>query len=105
TREVFMQSSAHGSLELGVIGNCTLAALVDRRACINWCCFPHFDGNPGFCSLLSPTAEGGDWAFELEDFDHAEQQYLDNTAVLVTRLTDTHGGCVEITDFAPRYPR
>lgn len=92
-------------LDLGVIGNCTLAALVDRQARINWCCFPHFDSDPGFCALLEPRNEGGDWSFELEDFDHAEQHYLDNTAILVTRLHDRHGGCVEITDFAPRYPR
>ncbi len=91
------------NLELGVIGNCTLAALVDRQACINWCCFPHFDGDPGFCSLLEPRNGGGDWSFELEGFDHAEQHYEGNTAILVTRLHDRHGGCVEITDFAPRY--
>ncbi len=98
-----MPDSARHSLELGVIGNCTLAALVDPQARINWCCFPHFDGDPGFCALLEPRREGGDWAFELDDFDHAEQHYLDNTAILVTRLHDRHGGCVEITDFAPRY--
>ncbi|HET7662574.1 MAG TPA: glycoside hydrolase family 15 protein [Rhodanobacteraceae bacterium] len=98
-----MPDSAINRLELGVIGNCTLAALVDQQARINWCGFPHFDGDPGFCSLLEPHLEGGDWSFELEDFDRSEQHYLANTAILVTRLYDRHGSCVEITDFAPRY--
>lgn len=98
-----MPDPARNRLELGVIGNCSLAALMDRQARINWCCFPHFDGDPGFCALLEPRNEGGDWSFELEDFDHSEQYYLGNTAILITRLHDRHGGCVEITDFAPRY--
>ncbi len=91
------------SLELGAVGNGTLAALIDRHGAIRWCCFPHFDGDPAFCALLEPAIGGGDWSFELEDFDHAEQDYLTNTAILVTRLYDRHGACVEITDFAPRY--
>src|SRR5699024_4692593 len=101
--ETCMGDSDRNRLELGVIGNCTLAALVDPQASITWCCFPHFDGDPAFCSLLEPRREGGDWSFELEDFDRAEQTYLNHPAILVTRLYDCHGGCVEITDFAPRY--
>ena len=91
------------SLELGVIGNGSIAALVDQRARIVWCCLPRFDADASFCALLSPQLDGGDWAIELEDFDHAEQNYLPNTAVLVTRLFDRHGGTVEIVDFAPRH--
>lgn len=91
------------SLELGVIGNGSVAALIDPQARIVWCCLPRFDADASFCSLLSPTSSGGDWAIELEDLDHTEQFYLDNTAVLVTRLFDTQGGAIEITDFSPRY--
>lgn len=91
------------SLGLGVTGNGSVAALIDRHARIVWCCLPRFDADASFCSLLSPAAGGGEWAIELEDFDHAEQFYLTNTAVLVTRLFDQHGGAIEITDFAPRY--
>lgn len=91
------------SLELGVIGNGSVAALIDPQARIVWCCLPRFDADASFCSLLSPTSGGGDWAIELEYLDHTEQFYLDNTAVLVTRLFDTQGGAIEITDFSPRY--
>jgi hypothetical protein len=86
-----------------VIGNGSIAALIDPHGSIVWGCLPRFDADASFCALLSPKIEGGDWAIELEDFEHAEQFYLDNTAVLVTRLFDTHGGAIEITDFAPRH--
>jgi GH15 family glucan-1,4-alpha-glucosidase len=99
----FPKEARHASLELGVIGNGSVAALIDPHARIVWCCLPRFDADASFCSLLSPATEGGDWTIELEDFDHVEQFYLANTAVLVTRLFDHHGGAIEITDFAPRH--
>ncbi len=92
------------SLDLGIIGNGSIAALVDPRGRIVWGCVPAFDGDPTFCALLSPHLhDGGDYAIELEDFVSAEQHYLTNTAVLRTVLRDAHGGAVEITDFAPRW--
>lgn len=91
------------SLELGVIGNGSIAALIDQRARVVWCCLPRFDADASFCSLMSPTTEGGDWAIELEDFERSEQHYLPNTAVLVTRMFDRHGGEIEVIDFAPRH--
>ena len=39
-------------LNLAVIGNSIVAALVDRRARIVWYCLPRFDGDPVFSSLL-----------------------------------------------------
>jgi GH15 family glucan-1,4-alpha-glucosidase len=91
------------NLDLGLVGNGSFGALVDGRARIVWGCLPAFDGDPAFCALLQPKNEGGDWAIELEDFDHAEQRYLHNTAVLRTVLRDRHGGAVEVTNFAPRW--
>jgi len=91
------------SLELGVIGNGSVAALIDGRGRIVWCCLPRFDGDASFCALLSPQCEGGDWSIELEDIDRAEQHYMPNTAVLVTRLYDHHGSGVEIVDYMPRF--
>jgi GH15 family glucan-1,4-alpha-glucosidase len=97
------EDTTTASLELGVIGNGSVAALIDDRARIVWCCLPRFDADASFCALLSPLIEGGDWAIELEEFERAEQHYLPNTAVLVTRLFDCHGGAIEIVDFAPRH--
>ncbi|HEY4554862.1 MAG TPA: glycoside hydrolase family 15 protein, partial [Lysobacter sp.] len=92
------------SLDLGVIGNGTVAALIDGAGRFVWGCVPAFDGDPTFCALLSPRNQmGGDWAIELEHQVASEQFYLANTAVLRTILRDGHGGVVEITDFAPRW--
>ncbi len=91
------------NLDLALIGNCTVGALIDAQATINWACFPRFDGDPIFCSLLRNSADYGYFAVDLADFERAEQHYLDNTAILITRLYDRHGGCLEVTDFAPRF--
>jgi len=93
----------NASLELGVIGNGSIAAMIDAQARIVWCCLPRFDADATFCALLSPHSGGGDWTIELQDFDHAEQHYIPNTAILVTRLFDSQGGAIEITDLAPRH--
>ena len=95
--------SRGNSLDLGLVGNGSIAALVDAQARVSWCCIPAFDGDPAFCSLLSPKAGGGDYAVELEDFESATQEYVKNTALLRTVLRDRHGGAVEIIDFAPRW--
>jgi len=91
------------NLDMALIGNCTIGALVDGRANITWGCFPRFDGDPVFCSLLKDTDDFGFFAIELADCERTEQHYLENTAILVTQLYDSHGGAIEITDFAPRF--
>ncbi len=91
-------------LDLGVVGNGSFGALVDKRARVVWSCLPTFDGDPTFCALLGPNQQtGGDFAIELEDFASSEQEYLTNTAILRTVLRDVHGGELEILDFAPRW--
>ena len=92
------------SLHLGVIGNCTIGALVDSRARIVWSCLPRFDGYPVFCSLLGGAdGESGSWAIEIEDLAETRQRYEPNTAVLVTELWDRHGQGLQVVDFAPRF--
>ena len=91
------------SLDLGIVGNCTISALIDRQGTIVWSCFPRFDGDPLFCRLLDNDNERGFYGVELDDLVEVEQRYLENTAVLVTRLIDRGGDGVEITDFAPRF--
>jgi len=98
-----MTAHAQASLDLGLVGNGSIAALIDANARVVWGCVPAFDGDPAFCALLSPKREGGDFAVELEGFVRSEQHYLDNTAILRTVLHDANGGAVEITDFAPRW--
>ncbi|MBR0551364.1 glycoside hydrolase family 15 protein [Stakelama marina] len=98
------------SLDLYPIGNCQVSALIDRQARLVWGCVPRFDGDPVFSSLLNghdPAAEdaGGLWAIDLEDCVKVEQEYIRNTPVLVSTLTDHHGNAVELIDFCPRFKR
>ena len=92
------------NLDLGVVGNGSVGALVDARGRVVWCCLPAFDGDPTFCSLLSPSAhDGGFFDVALDAESARSQRYLDNTPVLATRLESSDGSAIEITDFAPRY--
>ena len=93
-------------LELALIGNGRIGALVDANASIVWGCFPRFDGDPVFCALLdtaAPSEARGIWSIELVESAEITQSYADNTAVLVTRMIDRSGGVVEISDCAPRF--
>jgi len=99
-------SRTQPNLDLGVIGNCQLAALIDDRGRIVWACLPGPDGDPVFSALLS--AEGGAagrgvFAVDLTDAVSGEQRYVHNTAILETTLHDVRGGTVRVTDFCPRF--
>jgi len=92
------------TLDLGLIGNCSISALVDPCGRIVWSCMPRFDSDPVFCALLGNGQEGcGQYAIELENLVSHTQRYLRNTAILITTLTDQNGSAVEIIDFVPRF--
>ncbi|MDD9903348.1 MAG: glycoside hydrolase family 15 protein [Rhodospirillaceae bacterium] len=93
------------SLELAVIGNSTISALLDQEARIVWGCFPRFDADPTFCALLDEDGAGGSGFYEVSLFGLArtEQRYRRNSAIVITTLHDDDGNAVEITDFAPRF--
>src|SRR5258705_6667107 len=88
------------TLDLALVGNGTIGGLIDPGGSVVWACFPRFDGDPAFCTLLGGA---GEFSVELADSTRQEQEYLPNTPILVTRLFDESGGAVEITDFAPRF--
>jgi GH15 family glucan-1,4-alpha-glucosidase len=92
----------HG-LDLAVIGNGRTAALVDPCARMVWWCFPHFDGDPIFSRLVSGREEKGFWDVVVDDVADYQSEYLRNTAIVSTVLTDRQGSAVRITDFAPRF--
>ena len=91
------------NLELGVIGNCQISALIDAQASIVWCCLPRLDGDPAFSALLEPEKSSGQFSVEIADQHHVEQRYIPNTAILETLLHDSRGATVRITDFCPRF--
>ncbi len=94
-------------LNLIIIGNCAVSALLNERADIVWSCMPRFDSDPVFHALLANEDDNPDrngvFSIELLDFTHAEQAYLENTPIVRTVLHDRHGGSVEVIDFAPRF--
>ena len=87
--------------ELGLIGNCQLAAHVRSDGAIVWCCMPRFDSAPVFGALLD-DADGG--SFVIGDASRAvgRQRYVPNTNVLETRF-DGPDGSFRVLDFAPRF--
>lgn len=94
------------TLDLGLIGNGTISALIDTQGTIVWACFPRFDGDPAFNALMTVPRSGhpsGAFSVEMIGVVRTEQRYLDNTPVLVTRMTDHAGAVLEVTDFAPRF--
>ena len=94
------------TLDLALVGNGTIAALVQGDSEITWACFPRFDGDPMFCSLLRAPAGQDDFGFyriELLGMVKSEQSYRMNTPILVTRMYDAEGGAIEVVDLAPRF--
>ena len=42
-------------MDLGVVGNCAVASLIDAEARHVWFCFPRLDGDPLFNALVNGT--------------------------------------------------
>ncbi len=96
------------SLDLALVGNGSIGALIDGQGVVVWCCFPRFDGDPHFCSLLAGESRrrvSGAFTIELEGTVRTDQQYLPDTPILITRCYDEKGGGIEITDFCPRFEK
>lgn len=90
-------------LDLAIIGNGRTAALIEPGSRITWWCFPRFDSNPVFSRLLAGDEEKGFTDVVLTDLADVKSDYLRNTPIVVTTLTDSKGNAVRITDFAPRF--
>ena len=97
------------SLNLAVIGNGALAALVDSDGRMVWCCWPRLDGDPIFCALIDGAQEErGLFAFRPDESYTVEQSYERNTAILRTvvttrvRLLRHHRFRAAVSDLRPR---
>jgi GH15 family glucan-1,4-alpha-glucosidase len=94
------------TLDLAVIGNCTIASLIDREGRHVWHCLSRLDGDPVFNALLNGTdPETGFMDVVVRDRATVRQRYLPNSAVLETVIEDKNGGALRITDCAPRFKR
>ena len=68
-----------------------------------WWCYPRFDSDPVLCRLLAGDEEKGFTDVVVEGLKEVKSEYLRNTPIVVTELTDDKGAVVRITDFAPRF--
>jgi len=86
--------------DYGLIGDCATAALVGRDGSIDWLCWPAFDSDACFASLLG-TRKHGRWQIApVEGVTKTSRRYWDNTLILETRF-ETAGGVVAVIDFMP----
>jgi GH15 family glucan-1,4-alpha-glucosidase len=96
-------AAAQQNLDLAVIGNGRTVSLVNPLGRIVWWCFPRFDGDPVFCRLLAGEEEKGFSDVVLDGLVSTHSEYVRNTALVTTVLTDRNGASVRVTDFAPRF--
>ncbi|MFT5791407.1 MAG: GH15 family glucan-1,4-alpha-glucosidase, partial [Saprospiraceae bacterium] len=89
------------NLDYGIIGNCRSAALVSKQGSIDWCCLPKFDSPSVFAKLLDEK-KGGSFGFIVDESYRITQNYISNTAILVTKFSNGLD-VFEVIDFMPRY--
>jgi hypothetical protein len=76
---------------------------VEPSSRIVWWCYPRFDGDPIFSRLLAGGEEKGFCDVVLQGMVDFSSEYVRNTAMVSTVLTDGKGASIRITDFAPRF--
>jgi len=82
----------------GLIGDCQTAALVCRNGSIDWLCWPRFDSDACFASLLGDPSNGR-WLITPQDGSEAvSRRYRPDSLVLETRF-ETATGAVTLVDF------
>lgn len=86
--------------DYGLIGDGETAALVDRRATIEWLCMPRFDSPACFAALLGDD-ENGCWRMAPSGgAARVSRRYVDDTLILETTF-EREDGEVLVTDFMP----
>jgi GH15 family glucan-1,4-alpha-glucosidase len=69
--------------DYGLLGDTRTAALVSDRGSVDWMCFPRFDSEPVFGTLVAGE-RGGSFALTVEDAEVERRAYVDATAVIET---------------------
>lgn len=89
------------NLDLGIIGNCRSAALINKHGGIEWACLPQFDSPSVFAKILDKS-KGGSFEIRTSPDYEITQKYIPNTAILVTEFSNGQD-IFECIDFMPRY--
>ncbi|MGA7158760.1 MAG: glycoside hydrolase family 15 protein [Acidobacteriaceae bacterium] len=84
----------------GLIGDRGTAALVSANGRMDWLCWPDFDSEACFASLLGTDANGS-WSLAPKSWSRSSRRYLPGTLVLETSYEQRFGSSVTVTDFMP----
>jgi GH15 family glucan-1,4-alpha-glucosidase len=84
----------------GMIGDLRTAALVSATGRLAWLCWPEFDSQACFASLLGGEANGS-WTLAPKASGRSVRRYLPGTNVLETTYIQASGAKVTVTDFMP----
>jgi GH15 family glucan-1,4-alpha-glucosidase len=87
---------------MGIIGNCSYLAYIDKQASVVWMCMPRFDSSFIFGSLLDKKMGGEFSITPVCELWETHQYYIKNTNILCTEFY-TSTGNFRVTDFAPRF--
>ena len=84
----------------GLIGDLGTAALVSAKGNLRWLCWPDFDSQACFASLVG-TNDNGYWSLSPKSFRASSRRYIESTLVLETTYTQSSGASVAVSDFMP----
>jgi glucoamylase len=87
--------------DLGVIGNCSYLAYIDKKADVKWMCMPRFDSSFLFGSLIDEQKGGHFYIQPATEEYESFQFYVPNTNVLCTEFHNSEGR-FRVYDVAPR---
>lgn len=86
--------------DYALLGDCETAALVSKNGSIDWLCWPRFDSDACFASLLG-TPDNGRWRIAPSDgAARITRAYRGDTLILETRIETDEGSAVLI-EFMP----
>ena len=83
--------------DYALIGDCQTAALVDRKGCIDWLCWPRFDSDACFAAMLGDRSNGC-WSIAPAEPFTVSRRYRPGTLTLET-VFETAEGSVALIDF------
>jgi GH15 family glucan-1,4-alpha-glucosidase len=86
--------------DYALIGDCETAALVDKRGCIDWLCWPDFASEACFAAMLGTEDNGYWWIRPCDGEWKTTRRYRDHTLILETTFEHADG-VVRLIDFMP----
>ena len=86
--------------DYGFLSDTQTGALVSRDGCVDWLCFPRFDSQACFASLLGDKTNGHWVFFPQEKIEKSGRRYRGETLILETEI-ETKSGAVRLIDFMP----